>query len=89
MFPCAVFGWFQDSFIGIEQESAYSLPAGYLKGAEQAGALSAELMLNVMTKFSNAGKQTFIKQLAVQLITFNIKFLIIKLISPRKSNNSV
>ena len=76
MFLHAVFGWFQDSFIGIEQESAYSLPAGYLKGAEQAGALSAELMLNVVTNFSNAGKQTYtccisyiINQLAVQLIT--------------------
>ena len=55
MFLHAVFSWFQDSFVGIEQESAYNLSAGYIKGAEQAGA-GAALMLNVMTKFSNARK---------------------------------
>ena len=49
-----VFGWLQDSFTGTEQDSAYGLSAGYLKGAEQAGA-GAILMLNVMTKFSSAG----------------------------------
>ena len=55
MFLCAVFGWFQDSFIGIEQDPAYNLSAGYLKGAEQAG-VGARLMLNVMIKFSSARK---------------------------------
>jgi hypothetical protein len=53
--PYAVLGWFQGSFVGIEQESAYNLLVGYLKGAEQAGA-SAALVLDVMTKFSNASK---------------------------------
>ena len=52
-----MFGWFQDSFAGIEQESTYSLSVGYLKGAEQAcTSKSAELMLNVMTKFGNASE---------------------------------
>ena len=54
----AVFGWYQDSFVGIEQESPYNLSVGYLKGAEQAGA-SARLMLNVLTKFMNARKQPY------------------------------
>ena len=51
----AVFGWFQDSFIGMEQEIAHRLSAGYLKGAEQAGA-GATIMLNVMSIFGNACK---------------------------------
>ena len=51
-----MFGWFEDSFTVIEQGSAYNLSAGYLKGAEQAGA-GAVLMLNVKAKFSNARKQ--------------------------------
>ena len=51
-----VFGWFQDSFAGIERESPYILSVGYLKGAEQAGT-SAALMLNVIMKFMNARKQ--------------------------------
>ena len=42
-----VFGWFQNSFNGVEQDSAYSLSVGYLKGAEQAG-VSSILNLNVM-----------------------------------------
>ena len=42
-----VFGWFQNSFNGVEQDSAYSLSVGYLKGAEQAG-VSSTLILNVM-----------------------------------------
>ena len=54
-----VFGWFQDSFIGLERDAAYNLSAGYLKGAEQAGA-GTRLMLNVMTKFSNARKQLLV-----------------------------
>ena len=55
-----MFGWFQDSFIGIERESTYSLSVGYLKGAEQAGtSASADLMLNVVTKFGNASELQF------------------------------
>lgn len=50
-----VFGWFQDSFVGIERETPYSLSVGYLKGTDQAGT-SAELMLNIMTKFGNASE---------------------------------
>ena len=56
MFLHAVFGWFQDSFAGVEQESAYNLSVGYIKGAEEAGT-GAKLMLNIMAKFSNARKQ--------------------------------
>ena len=52
----AVFGWFQDSFVGIERESPYNLSVGYLKGADQAGT-SEELMLNVVMKLMNARKQ--------------------------------
>ena len=50
-----VFGWFQDSFIGMEQEIAHSLSAGYLKGAEQAGD-GARMTLNVNRIFGNASK---------------------------------
>ena len=49
----AVFGWFQNSFAGIERESPYNLSVGYLKGAEQAG---ARLMLNVMENLGTARK---------------------------------
>ena len=49
----AVFGWFQNSFIGIERESPYNLSVGYLKGAEQAG---VRLMLNVMKNLGTARK---------------------------------
>ena len=52
----AVFGWFQNSFIGMEQDATYNLTAGYLKGAEQAGA-GARLTLNIMVKISSARKQ--------------------------------
>ena len=51
----AVFGWFQDSFIGIERESTYSLSVGYLKGAAGTSA-SADLMLSIVTKFGNASE---------------------------------
>jgi hypothetical protein len=53
IFLHTVFGWFQDSFVGIERESAYNLSVGYIKGAEQAG---ARLMLNVVTNFGTARK---------------------------------
>ena len=61
----AVFGWFQDSFIGIERESTYSLSVGYLKGAEQAGtSTSADLMLNVVIKFGNASELQLARYIA-------------------------
>ena len=56
LFHCAVFGWLEDSFVGIEQESAYNISAGYLKGDEQVGA-GARLMLNVMARFNDTSKQ--------------------------------
>lgn len=40
----------------MEQAVAHSLSAGYLKGAEQAGA-GSRIMLNVMTTFGSASKQ--------------------------------
>ena len=58
LFLHAVFGWLQDSFAVIERGSAYNLSAGYLKGAEQAGA-SATLLLNVKAKFNIARKQQY------------------------------
>ena len=51
-----MFGWFQDSFVGIERESPYNLSVGYLKGAEQAG---ARLMLNVRENLGTARKYTY------------------------------
>ena len=48
-----MFGWFQNSFVGIERESPYNLSVGYLKGAEQA---DARLMLNVMENLGTARK---------------------------------
>ena len=52
----AVFGWFQNSFVGIERESPYNLSVSYLKGAEQAG---ARLMFNVMENLGTARKHTY------------------------------
>ena len=51
-----VFGWFQNSFAGIEREIPYNLFVGYIKGAELA---DARLMFNVMPKFGTASKQHF------------------------------
>ena len=51
-----VFGWFQNSFAGIERETSYNLFVGYLKGAELA---DARLMFNVMPKFGTASKHHF------------------------------
>lgn len=31
----SVFGWFQDSYTGVEQESPHVVTAGYWKGAQQ------------------------------------------------------
>ena len=51
-----MFGWFQDSFVEMEQETALNVSAGYLKGAEQAGD-GARMMLNVVRTFGSASKQ--------------------------------
>ena len=32
-----MFGWYNDSFTGVEQEDAYTLQIGYQKGAVQLG----------------------------------------------------
>ena len=32
-----MFGWYNDSFTGVEQEDAYTLQVGYQKGAVQLG----------------------------------------------------
>ena len=48
-----VFGWYQESFTGVEQESAYMLYAGYLKGRDQAG---VAIELRVTSKLDNASK---------------------------------
>ena len=58
LFLHVVFGWLQSSFTVIKRSSAYNLSAGYLKGAEQAGA-GARLLLNVKAKFNNARKQQY------------------------------
>ena len=49
MFVFAVFGWFQDSFVGLEQELAHTLEAGYLKGAEVAE-VNISVNLDVMSQ---------------------------------------
>ena len=48
-----VFGFFQDSFIGVEQELGYTVLAGYQKGAEVAG---QNLELLVTTSDGTASK---------------------------------
>ena len=48
-----VFGWIQDSFNGMERESAYSLLAGYLKGGEQA---NVPIIFNVNSKLGTASE---------------------------------
>ena len=48
-----VFGWLQDSFIGMEQGPAHMVHVGYLKGGQLAG---VEIILNVMSQLDNASK---------------------------------
>ena len=49
-----VFGWFQDSFTGMELKSdAHMINAGYLKGGEHAG---VEIVLEVTSQLYNASK---------------------------------
>ena len=62
-----MFGWFQNFFIGREQDSAYSLMAGYLKGAEQTGTdvgLILDLMLIIPPEPGNAGMYTYLCSIA-------------------------
>ena len=49
----AVFGWFQDTFIGMEQAASHSVQAGYLKGASHT---NNRLEFNVVSKVGTAGK---------------------------------
>lgn len=46
-----VFGWLQDNYEGPEMESAQTVQAGYLKGAEIAG---VDIPLNVEMRLSTA-----------------------------------
>ena len=48
-----VFGFFQDSFIEVEQELGYTVLAGYQKGADVAG---EDLELLVMSTDGTASK---------------------------------
>ena len=48
-----VFGFFQDSFIGVEQEFGYTVKAGYQKGAEVGG---QDLELLITTSDGTASK---------------------------------
>ena len=48
-----VFGWFHDSFTGMEQRQAHTVQAGYQKGAEQA---NVEILLNVVSELVTASK---------------------------------
>ena len=50
--PFSVFGWFQDSFVGIEQELAHTVEVGYLKGAEVAG---INISVNVVSHSMDPG----------------------------------
>lgn len=47
----AVFGWFQDSFIGIERDLRYSLQAGYQKGASY---VNTSFRFDVVSRVGNA-----------------------------------
>ena len=49
----AVYGWLQDSFVGVERGASYSVQMGYLKGAAQAG---VDLVFNVSRELGTAGK---------------------------------
>ena len=49
----AVYGWLQDSFVGVERGTSYSVQMGYLKGAAHAG---VDLVFNVSRKLGAAGK---------------------------------
>ena len=54
MFVFAVFGWFQDSFVGLEQELAHTVVVGYLKGAEVAG-VNISVNVDVMSQSTGPG----------------------------------
>ena len=46
-----MFGWFQDSFAGVERRQTHVVQAGYQKGAEQAG---VDILLNVVSELDTA-----------------------------------
>ena len=48
-----VFGFFQDSFTGVEQGPGHMVQAGYQKGAAQAG---QNLVFNVMDRTATASE---------------------------------
>ena len=48
----AVYGWLQDSFVGVERGASYSVQMGYLKGAAQAG---VNLVFSVAREPGTAG----------------------------------
>ena len=54
MFVFTVYGWFQDSFVGVEQELAHTLEVGYLKGAEVAG-VNISVNVDVMSQPTGPG----------------------------------
>lgn len=53
---CAVYGWLQNSFTGMEQTSSHTIQAGYIKGAEQAG---VDLTLTISSQPGTASKFTY------------------------------
>ena len=48
----AVFGWFNDSFIGEEREDPYSLQVGYQKGAQDG---HEDLAFSISVEPTNSG----------------------------------
>ena len=48
-----VFGWLEDSFTGMEQESAHMIGVGYLKGWKEAG---VDIVLGIVGQLDNASK---------------------------------
>jgi hypothetical protein len=57
-----VFGWFEDSYTGMERESAHTLLAGYLKGGEQA---NVPIIFDVISKLGTASKYSFLEELTI------------------------
>ena len=54
-FYAKVFGWSEDSLSGEERESSYSVPVGYLKGAQEA---AEDLMFDIIVQNGNPGRRT-------------------------------
>ena len=53
----AVFGWFQDSFIGIERDLRYSLQAGYQKGASYY--VNTSFRFDVVSRMGSASMSSY------------------------------